>query len=336
MGYRIALLRGDGIGPEVINAALEVLNQVGFKAEFIEIKAGYDYWKQAGKPIEDGALEVIRKCHCTLKGPLLTPPGPGTYKSVVVALRRELNLYANIRPFKSYGESARPVDMVIVRENTEDLYSGLEFKVGSTALSIRVISEKASKRISRFAFELARKQKRRKVTVVHKANVMKESCGLFRSTFFDVAKQYPEIQADELVVDAAGYRIVTAPETIDVLVASNMFGDILSDVAAAVVGSLGLAPSANVGDDHALFEPVHGVALDIAGKGIANPLATILSSAMMLNHLGEYDRAKAIELAVDRLIREKKVLTPDMGGNAKTVDVAHEVARLANEIMARL
>ncbi len=336
MKFRIALIYGDGIGPEVVKASLKVLEALNFNAEYLEIKAGYDYWRQTGKPIEDGALDVIKNCHCILKGPLMTPPGPGTYKSINVTLRQSLDLYANVRPFKTFGKATKKVDMVIVRENTEDLYSGVEFKLGSTAISLRIISEVASKRIAKFAFELAKRQDRKKVTVIHKANIMKESCGLFRSVFFEVAKEYPDIQADELVVDAAGYRIVTAPETLDVLVTSNMFGDILSDVAAGVMGSLGLAPSANIGDKYAMFEPVHGVALDIAGKGIANPIASILSSAMMLSHLGEMKKAKAIELAVDKLISEGKVLTPDMGGTAKTVDVANEVARLAKEFLSEL
>ncbi|RLF10165.1 MAG: hypothetical protein DRJ62_05505 [Thermoprotei archaeon] len=331
MKFRIALIRGDGIGPEVVEAALKVLDSVGFDCEYVEIKAGYDYWRQTGKPMEDGGLEAIKSCNCILKGPLLTPPGPGTYKSINVTLRQTLDLYANVRPFKTFGRAPRKVDMIIVRENTECLYSGLEFKLGSTAVSLRVISEEASRRISRFAFELAKKQGRRKVTVAHKANILKESCGLFRNVFFEVAKEYPDIGADELVVDAAGYRIVAAPETIDVLVTSNMFGDILSDVAAGVVGSLGLAPSANVGDRYAMFEPVHGVALDIAGKGVANPIACILSSAMMLSHVGEVEKAKAIERAVERLIEEGKVLTPDMGGSAKTMEVAEEISRLARE-----
>lgn len=333
MTFKIALIYGDGVGPEVIKASIMVLNSLNFEAEYVEVKAGYEYWKQTGKPIEDGALEVIKSCNCILKGPLMTPPEPETYKSVTVSLRKELDLYANVRPFKTFGEVSKRVDMVIVRENTEDLYSGLEFKIGSTAIALRVISEGASKRIAKFAFELAKKESRRRVTVVHKANVMKESCGLFRSAFFEVAKQYPEIQADELIVDAAAYRMVVAPETLEVLVTPNMFGDILSDVAAGVVGSIGLAPSANIGDKHAMFEPVHGTAPDIAGKGIANPIASILSAAMMLSYLGEIKKARAIEGAVNRLISEGRVLTPDMGGKAKTIDVANEVAKLAKAIL---
>lgn len=336
MKFKIAVIRGDGIGPEVIDSTLKVLEAIDFNAEYVEIKAGYEYWKKTGKPIEDEALNTIKSCNCILKGPLMTPPGPESYRSVTVALRRELDLYANVRPFKTFGRSSKKVDMIIVRENTEDLYSGLEFKVSSTAITLRIISEKASKRIAKFAFELAKREGRKKVTVVHKANVMKESCGLFRSAFFEIAKLYPEIQVDELVVDAAGYRIVVAPETLDVLVTSNMFGDILSDVAAGVVGGLGLAPSANIGDNYAMFEPVHGVALDIAGMGIANPIASILSSAMMLRHLNETKKAIAIETAVEKLISDGKVLTPDMGGRAKTVDVTNEVARLARDVLASL
>jgi isopropylmalate/isohomocitrate dehydrogenase-like protein len=334
LSFKIALIYGDGVGPEVIKAALEVLEALGFDAEYVEVKAGYEYWRRTGKPMEDGALDVIRSCRCVLKGPLMTPPGTDSYRSVTVMLRQTLDLYANVRPFKSFGKASKKIDMVIVRENTEDLYSGIEYRLGSTAITLRVVSERASKRIARFAFELAKREGRRKVAVVHKANVMKESCGLFRSAFFEVAKLYPEIQAEEIVVDSAAYRIVVAPETLDVLVTPNMFGDILSDVAAGVVGSLGLAPSANIGDGYAMFEPVHGTAPDIAGKGVANPIASILSAAMMLSYLGDAKRARAIEVAVDELIAEGRVLTPDMGGTAKTVDVAREVARRAREALA--
>jgi isopropylmalate/isohomocitrate dehydrogenase-like protein len=333
LSFKIALIYGDGVGPEVIKAALEVLEALGFDAEYVEVKAGYEYWRRTGKPMEDGALDVIRSCRCVLKGPLMTPPGTDSYRSVTVMLRQTLDLYANVRPFKSFGKASKKIDMVIVRENTEDLYSGIEYRLGSTAITLRVVSERASKRIARFAFELAKREGRRKVAVVHKANVMKESCGLFRSAFFEVAKLYPEIQAEEIVVDSAAYRIVVAPETLDVLVTPNMFGDILSDVAAGVVGSLGLAPSANIGDGYAMFEPVHGTAPDIAGKGVANPIASILSAAMMLSYLGDAKRARAIEVAVDELIAEGRVLTPDMGGTAKTVDVAREVARRAREAL---
>lgn len=333
MSFKIALIYGDGVGPEVIKAALEVLEALDFDAEYVEVKAGYEYWRRTGKPMEDGALDVIRSCRCVLKGPLMTPPGTDSYRSVTVMLRQTLDLYANVRPFKSFGKASKKIDMVIVRENTEDLYSGIEYRLGSTAITLRVVSERASKRIARFAFELAKREGRRKVAVVHKANVMKESCGLFRSAFFEVAKLYPEIQAEEIVVDSAAYRIVVAPETLDVLVTPNMFGDILSDVAAGVVGSLGLAPSANIGDGYAMFEPVHGTAPDIAGKGVANPIASILSAAMMLSYLGDAKRARAIEVAIDELIAEGRVLTPDMGGTAKTVDVAREVARRAREAL---
>ncbi len=336
MSLKIAVIYGDGVGPEVIKAALEVLGALDFDAEYVNVDAGYEYWKRTGKPMEDGALEVIRSCRCILKGPLMTPPDTTSYRSITVTLRQTLDLYANVRPFKDFGKAPKKIDMVIVRENTEDLYSGIEYRLGSTAITLRVVSEKASKRIARFAFELAKKEGRRKVTVVHKANVMKESCGLFRSAFFEVAKLYPGIQADEIVVDSAAYRIVVAPETLDVLVTPNMFGDILSDVAAGVVGSLGLAPSANIGDNYAMFEPVHGTAPDIAGKGVANPIASILSAAMMLSYLGDLKRARSIEMAVRELITRGEVLTPDMGGTAKTVDVAREVAKLAREAYSRL
>lgn len=336
MSFKIALIRGDGIGPEVIEAALEVLEALDFDAEYVEVNAGYEHWKRTGKAIEDGALDVIRSCRCILKGPLMTPPGTDSYKSVTVMLRQILDLYANVRPFKSFGKTPKKIDIVIVRENTEDLYSGIEYRLGSTAITLRVVSEKASKRIARFAFELAKREGRKKVAVVHKANVMKESCGLFRSAFFEVAKLYPEIQAEEMVVDSAAYRIVVAPETLDVLVTPNMFGDILSDVVAGVVGSLGLAPSANIGDNYAMFEPVHGTAPDIAGKGVANPIASILSAAMMLSYLGDAKRARAIEMAVDELIAEGKVLTPDMGGTARTMEVAQKIASLARDVYFRL
>ncbi|MEM4478413.1 MAG: isocitrate/isopropylmalate dehydrogenase family protein, partial [Candidatus Methanomethylicaceae archaeon] len=246
-----------------------------------------------------------------------------TFRSPTVALRQILDLYANVRPFKSRKGVAslhNNVDMVIIRENTEGLYTGLEYVIGNTTMAIRIISRRASERIARFAFNFAKKEGRRKVTIVHKANVLKETCGLFRNVCIEIAKEYPDILCEEMLVDTAAMKMVMTPQIFDVIVTTNLFGDILSDEAAGIIGGLGLAPSANIGDKYAIFEAVHGSAPDIAGKGIANPTAIILSASMMLKYLGEIEIGKKIEEAIDAVIAEGKNITMDLGGNAKTMD----------------
>jgi len=332
--YRIAVIPGDGIGPEVTKAALSVLRNLSLDLEFVTFNLGLEYWKKSGKQISDEDIEAIGKTDACLKGPTTTPPGPGTFRSIAVTLRQKLDLYANLRPIKSRTSVKslyRNIDLIIVRENTEGMYKGLEFRANDSALGIRVITKQGSNRIARFAFELARAQKRRKVTIVHKANVLKETCGLFRETCFNVAAQYPEIKADELMIDAVALKLVMGPQELDVILTTNLFGDILSDEAAGLVGGLGLVPSANIGDHFAIFEPVHGSAPQISGKGIANPSAMILSAALMLRHLNLSEYASRLEKALDKVLEEGTALTFDLGGEASTMDMAEAiVTQLSN------
>ncbi len=328
--YKIAVITGDGIGPEITEAAMFVLNSTGLQIEFTKVAAGLNAWETYGNQLPDETIRIIKESDACLKGPTQTPPGPGSFKSATVTLRQLLDLYANVRPVKNHpGVPAvhNGVDMIIVRENTEGLYRGLEYNLGDSAMTIRTITRRGSERIARFAFELARREKRRRVTAVHKANVLKETCGLFRNVSAEVAKTYPEIQFDEMHVDAAAMRIAMKPQDIDVIVTTNLFGDVLSDEAAGVVGGLGFAPSANVGDRYAFFEAIHGTAPKHAGKWDANPAALILSSAMMLKHLGELDVGLRVESAIDAVLAEGKTVTRDVGGSASTMDFAKAVAQ---------
>ncbi|MCX8204614.1 MAG: isocitrate/isopropylmalate dehydrogenase family protein [Candidatus Nezhaarchaeota archaeon] len=339
--YKVAVIPGDGVGPEVVEAALRVLRKleeaygrVGFGFTFIE--AGMARYEKSGIQISDEDVELIKSCHALLKGPTATPLGPGSYRSVAVTLRQALDLYANVRPFKSMaGALHQGVDLVIVRENTEDLYVGIEYRVGGGAIGLRLITEGRSKRIAHFAFQLARRLKRRKVTVVHKANILKETCGLFRQACFEVAKEYPDIECDELLVDAAAYTIARRPQSLDVIVTTNLFGDILSDAAAGVTGGLGVAASANIGDRYAMFEPVHGTASKYAGTGVANPCGMILASKMMLDWLGEGEAASVLEEAVERVLKNSLRVTPDLGGSSSTMDMAEAVAEELGEVLKR-
>jgi len=261
-----------------------------------------------------------------LFGATTTPIGILGYRSAIVTLRKELDLYANVRPSRTYPikNSKKNVDLVIVRENTEGLYSDIEFGDNNCAYSVRVISKKASERIARYAFELAKKR-RNQVTFVTKANILRKTCGLFRDACIKVSKDYPLILSKEMYIDSAAMNLVIKPENFDVIVTTNMFGDILSDEAAGLVGGLGIAPSANIGDKHALFEPVHGTAPDIAGKGIANPVASILSITMMLQHFNEIKAATQIERAVTKVLLEGKKTTPDLGGNSSTIEMTDAI-----------
>ena len=333
--YKIAVVPGDGVGPEVTKATLHVLKSLGLDFEFAIFNLGLEYWKESGKQISDEDIEAIRKTDACLKGPTTTPPGPGVFRSVAVTLRQKLDLYANVRPVKSrLGVKSlhSNVDIIIVRENTEGMYKGLEFRVDGSALGVRVITSQGSNRIAHFAFELARLQKRRKVTIVHKANILKETCGLFRETCFNVATQYPEIKADELIIDAAAMKLVMEPQELDVILTTNLFGDILSDEAAGLVGGLGLIPSANIGEHFAVFEPVHGSAPQISGKGIANPSAMMLSAAMMLRYLNIPEYASRLENAIDRVLEEGTALTFDLGGSASTMDMADAVVTQVSKL----
>ncbi|MEM3736646.1 MAG: isocitrate/isopropylmalate dehydrogenase family protein [Candidatus Bathyarchaeia archaeon] len=331
MGYKIAVIPGDGIGPEVTNSAVQVLKALNLDMEFVICEAGLKSWERYGKQLTEEMLEVIKRSDACLKGPTQTPEGPESYRSVAVTLRQTLDLYANVRPIKSRkGVPAlhQNVNFVIVRENTEGLYAGIEERKGETALAARVITRRGSERIARFAFDLALAEGRKKVTIVHKANILKITCGLFREVCLEVAKGYPSIEVEELMVDAAAHRIVRRPQDLDVLVTTNLFGDILSDEAAGVVGGLGVVPGANIGARHAMFEPVHGVALKYAGKGVVNPSAMILSAAMMLKYLGEEKNALKLERALEKVLEEGKVVTKDLGGNASTQAMTEETIRI--------
>jgi len=324
----ITLIPGDGIGPEVIKAARIVLEASGVKINWEIVEAGEEVIQKFGTPLPNYVIDSIKKNKVALKGPITTPIGTG-FRSVNVALRQTLELYANIRPVKSYkGVPSRysDIDLVIVRENTEDLYAGIEHKIGEDAAeSIKIITRKASERIARFAFKLTRREKRKKVTVVHKANIMKYTDGLFLECVRKVSQEYPEIVFEEMIVDAMSMKLVQVPNNYDVLVMPNLYGDILSDLAAGLVGGLGVVPGANIGDKEAVFEPVHGSAPKHKGKFVANPTATILAGVMMLKYLGESKAADRVEKAVVKVLEEGKYLTRDLGGNTGTVEYAKAV-----------
>jgi isocitrate dehydrogenase (NAD+) len=328
LAYNITLIPGDGIGPEVIKAARIVLEASGVKINWEIVEAGEEVIQKFGTPLPNYVIDSIKKNKVALKGPITTPIGTG-FRSVNVALRQTLELYANIRPVKSYkGVPSRysDIDLVIVRENTEDLYAGIEHKIGEDAAeSIKIITRKASERIARFAFKLTKREKRKKVTVVHKANIMKYTDGLFLECVRKVSQEYPEIVFEEMIVDAMSMKLVQVPNNYDVLVMPNLYGDILSDLAAGLVGGLGMVPGANIGDKEAVFEPVHGSAPKHKGKFVANPTATILAGVMMLKYLGESKAADRVEKAVVKVLEEGKYLTRDLGGNTGTIEYAKAV-----------
>jgi isopropylmalate/isohomocitrate dehydrogenase-like protein len=321
--YKIAVIPGDGIGKTVTSEAVRVLKATDLKFKFQFMKVGYEVFKKVGTSVPENVISEMKNTQACLFGATTTPVDVPNYRSAVVTLRKALDLYANVRPVKSYPVRGyvRDVDLVIVRENTEGLYSGVEFETENSAFAIRVITRRACERIARFAFNLAMRR-RRKVTIVTKANIMRKTCGLFREISLLVAKDYPEVEVNELFVDAAAMNLILKPQAFDVILTSNLFGDILSDEAAGLVGGLGLAPSGNIGDNYGLFEPVHGSAPDIAGKGIANPTATILAAKMMLEYLGEAEWAKRVENAVVTVLKDGKNLTPDLGGSSTTREVA--------------
>ena len=323
----VTLLRGDGIGPEVSEAVLAILEKGGARVVFEEVSAGLESLRAQGDPLPPPVLESIRKNGAALKGPLTTPVGGG-FKSVNVRLRQSLDLYANLRPVKNFANVPTRfagVDLVVVRENTEDLYAGLEHVVVPGVVeSLKIITEKASTRIARFAFEYALKHGRRRVTAVHKANIMKLSDGLFLDCFRRVAAEYSEVRSDERIVDALCMDLVLKPETYDVLLLENLYGDIVSDLAAGLVGGLGVVGSANLGLDAAVFEAVHGSAPDIAGKDLANPTALLVSAIMMLDHFDQQDAAERIRRALDATYADG-VRTRDLGGDAGTREFARAV-----------
>ena len=320
------LIPGDGIGPEVINAAVRVMEAAGSRIAWDEQLAGKAAFDRHGTAIPDGLIRSLRRTRVGLKGPLETQVGRVGYRSVNVALRKTFDLYANVRPIKSrpgIKSAFSGVNLVVVRENTEDLYSGIEHQIAPGVVeSVKVITARASRRIARFAFDLARREKRKRVVAIHKANIMKLSDGLFLACARQVAKRHPRIKYGELIVDNACMQLVLRPQRFDVLLLENLYGDIVSDLCAGLVGGLGLVPGANLGDRHALFEAVHGTAPDIAGRNVANPLAALFSGVLLLRHIGQLEPARRIERAVDRLLRAGRCLTRDLGGKATTSEVA--------------
>jgi isocitrate dehydrogenase (NAD+) len=327
--YTITLIPGDGIGPEVAAAAVRVLTATGIEFEWQTEVAGASAVGEHGTALPPRVLESVRRNKVALKGPIETPVGKG-HRSVNVALRKELDLYANLRPLRTLpGVKSRyeDVDVVVVRENTEDLYSGLEHVVVPGVVeSLKIITERASTRIALFAFEYAVAHGRKRISAVHKANIMKLSDGLFLDCCRLVAKQYPQIQYDEIIVDNLCMQLVLDPTRFDTLLLENLYGDIVSDLCAGLIGGLGLAPGANIGDGVAIFEAVHGSAPDIAGKNLANPVALILSSTLMLEHLGEKDAGGRVRRAVLAVLQEGKTLTRDLGGSSGTTEIAEAIA----------
>ncbi len=332
---RVTLIPGDGIGPEITTAVCGILTAAGVELEWDEQLAGVAGLEETGTPLPDATVESLRQTGLALKGPLTTPVGTG-FRSVNVALRREFDLYANVRPAKSLipGSRFEDVDIVLVRENTEGLYIGFEafIPVGgdpkAVAQSNAVVTRRGCERIARFAFEYAVKHGRKKVTICHKANILKAVSGLFLETARDVAREYEgRVEADDVIIDAAAMKLVLDPSQFDVIVTTNMFGDILSDEIAGLVGGLGMAPGANIGDRAALFEAVHGSAPDIAGRGIANPSALLLAACLLLDHLEDTDAAGRIRKALEATLEDGSVLTPDLKGNATTMEFADAVTR---------
>lgn len=322
MTYNITLIPGDGIGPQVTEAAKMVLDASGVEINWEIVEAGEKVIEKYGTPLPDYVIDSIKRNRVALKGPVTTPVGTG-FRSINVALRQALKLYANVRPVKSYkGVPSRykNIDLIIVRENTEGFYTGIEHMVGEDAAeSIKIITRKASERIAKFAFELARKEERRKVTAVHKANIMKCTDGLFLDCVRKVSQEYPEIIFEDVIVDAMSMKLVQIPQDYEVLVMPNLYGDILSDLAAGLVGGLGVVPGANIGDREVVFEPVHGSAPELS-PDTANPTATILSGVMMLKYLGESKAADRVEKAVEKVLKKGKKTTKDLGGSAGTLE----------------
>jgi isocitrate dehydrogenase (NAD+) len=323
MTHHITLIPGDGIGPEVSKAVKEILAAAGLDIAWDEIPARAEIERRGMTFMQSGVLDSIRKNRVALKGPMMTAVAGGA-PSINVGLRQALDLYANLRPVKNLeGVQSRfqGVDLVIIRENTEDLYAGLEHTVVPGVVeSLKIITERASTRIAKFAFEYARKHGRKKIHAIHKANIMKLSDGLFLTSTRAVAAQYPDIEYKELIIDNACMQVVLDPQQFDMLLLTNLYGDIMSDLAAGLVGGLGVVPSGNIGESVAIFEAVHGTAPDIAGKGIANPTALLMSGIMMLDHIGEMNAARRVETALHRVYREGKSLTRDVRGTSATAE----------------
>jgi isocitrate dehydrogenase (NAD+) len=358
MSYKITLIPGDGIGPEVVEAARICIETLGLDIEWEVHLAGEPALKEKGELLPQDTIDSIKRNRVALKGPIITPVGGG-FRSINVALRQKLDLFACVRPAK-YIEGSNSkypgTDIIVIRENSEDLYAGVEFKEGEdfteelidkvnqasqnkirkrSALSLKPISKFASERVSHFAFKLAQEEKRKKVTCVHKANIMKYTDGLFLETFREVAKFYPDIEAEDIIVDNLCMQLVLHPQNFDILLLPNLYGDIISDLCAGLIGGLGLAPGANIGDNIAIFEPVHGAAPKYAGKNKVNPTATILSSSFMLKYLGEKEKAKILEEAVYEVIKERKYVTYDLKPT-KSDPTAVGTKEMAEEIVRKI
>lgn len=357
--YRVAWLPGDGVGPEVLDATRPIIEATGLSAELVHGDIGWEFWCREGDPLPERTIRIIKGTDCALFGAVTSKPGMEAleelapslrrrglrYRSAVLRLRQMLDLYICLRPCRAYpgnpGNLREGIDIDIFRENTEGLYIGVEWGRAPRALldiegaeglprgaavSVRAITRRASLRIARAAFEHSRKNGRKKVTAVHKANVLRATCGVFLEAAREVAREYPQIRYEEMHIDACAMQLVRDPLSFEVLVTTNLFGDILSDLGAQLVGGMGFAPSANIGERYAIFEPAHGSAPDIAGKGIANPAAAILSAGMMMEWLGERRKAAAVERAVAEVVKEGRVRTADMGGSASTMDFGRAVA----------
>jgi len=326
--HTITLIPGDGIGPEIVAATVRIIEASGVDVEWETHIIGAQALEKFGETLPAAATDSIKKNKVALKGPLMTPIGKG-FTSVNVGLRKTLDLYANVRPIRALPNipcKYPNLDLVIVRENTEDLYAGLEHTVVPGVVeSIKIITAKASTRISRYAFEFAARENRKKVTAVHKANIMKLSDGLFLECFYNVAKEFPEIEADDKIIDNCCMQLVMNPQQFDVMVMENLYGDIVSDLCAGLIGGLGLAPGANIGEIGAVFEAVHGSAPDIAGQGVANPTAILMSAILMLKHIGERDAAERTERAMLEVFADGTTITKDLGGTAKTADFANAI-----------
>ena len=325
--YNIAVIPGDGIGSEVMESTITVLNNLNLDFNYIYGEAGNACLEKTGYALPEKTIEIVKNADACLFG-----AAGETAADVIVKLRQEMKMFANLRPVKSYPNTnslAENIDFIIVRENTEGLYiADKEEFTDEGAVAKRVITREAEERIIDYAFQYAKDNNKSKVTGVHKANVLKKSDGLFKDIFYEVGEKYPDIEKEDFYVDATAMYLITQPEKFEVIVTTNLFGDILSDEGAGLVGGLGLIPSANIGNEGALFEPVHGSAPDIAGKGIANPIAMMLSAVMMLKYLGENESGEKLENAILKLLTEAKVLTGDLGGNATTNEVTNEIIKL--------
>lgn len=331
--HDVVLISGDGIGPEITESVTKILKTAGAEINWVQADAGMKAFEETGEPLPERTVELIEKHKVALKGPLATPVGKG-FRSVNVSLRQHFNLYCNIRPAKTLpGVSSvfKDVDLITFRENTQGMYIGQERFVGGDenhAETIAVVTRGASERIIRSAFEYAIKHDRKKITLVHKANILKYTTGMFLKVGYEVSKDYPQIEFQDMIVDNTAMQMVLNPHQFDIIVTTNLFGDILSDLASGLVGGLGVTGSANIGDHHAMFEAVHGSAPDIAGKGIANPTALLFSAVMMLRYFDEIAIAKKIQNAVYKVIQDNSVRTGDLGGNGNTVTYTNAICEV--------